>query len=608
MPDAYRDALVERLQRAAEATDVGEAVAVLKESAACGDAFVACCTLEVLLTWFAFMHEPAELLKPRCNAMLEAGGVAAVASALGEAFRYNSLVYKLGSTLLVNLVRCAMPGAQEAVVAAARIGLMTQPGQGDWFATSEFNGKLVTRDSCCTALALLLGCALEDVVTGMAFCAEAVASGAIERLLGGSAPTDELSIASLRVLEYFCDADASCAERIAALISVDTVLAAIATSELKLVPVGLLCRLVHCPMSPATAEKFMTREASIFKTLITALAGSGRRDAGLAVNICVAFMDLALPPWRRAAGQSRRCEPRLAAAAVDGIIAALRTAGVVTALPTPELPASAAVNAALALKAFMGGCGGADAIAPGTYLLRAGALPVLEKALAHVDAVEAALAKYRVQNIPSGGPVALGGFNARESHLEIENLINTLRALAARADAAAAELIAEEEASAALSKAKASKASSKGKGGKAAKAAKAAKKQPPAPPPAAAASSVDAVPPPPAAAASPAATPAPPELPPWLLDAMQRLPPPSAAAPQPPPSALPPVAAPRQLDTSDGSCAICLDAPAVLRTRCCAKQGPVFCEPCAALLAGVTRCALCGVDATELSGAGTAER
>jgi hypothetical protein len=261
----------------------------------------------------------------------------------------------------------------------------------------------------------------------------------------------------------------------------------------------------------------------------------------------------------------------------------------------------------------MGGCGGDDASAPGTYLLRAGALPPLETALTQLDECKEALAQpgpvrsRSCKEVIVKMPVPL---DAEGLRLDIKQVIDKLRALAARADAAAAELIAEEESSAARGKPKSGKTSSKGKGGKAAKAARAAKKQQP---PAAAAinasaAALDAAPPPPAAAAAPEATPpTPPALPPLLLDAMQRLPPPSAASQ--PPSAPPPVnAVPRHLDTSDGSCAICLDAPAVLRTRCCAKQGPVFCESCAALLAGVTRCALCGVDAAELSGAGTAER
>jgi hypothetical protein len=604
MDGAYH-ALIARLQRAIDATDVGEVIAVLKESVVLGDSHVASMALKALHTFFA--EEPGALLASRCDALLKAGGVPAITSALGEAFRFVSLVFVVGGTLLAGLAKCAIPvhGAREAVAAAARLGLMMQPGEGDWFDTRDFDGIHVTQDSCRATLALLLAVAITyPGVADTALTTEAIDAGAIERLLRGCASGGELTAACVRVLDYFCCVDATCAERIAAFSCLDTVLATIATPNRELDTVSLLCHLLRCPMSPATAERFMSHEAAIFKTLLSALAGPGRRNIRLMSNVCVALCFLATPTWRRAA-RSRRCEPRLAAAAVDGIVAALRTEGVVATQPTPESPASAAaVNAAIALKAFAGGCGGDDAFAPGTHMLRAGALPLLEAALTHAVAVEEALESSTESSQHSGESCIYE--SQRAIHIKV--LVDDLRGLVARADAAAAELIAEEEASAALSKAKAGKAPSKGKGGKAAKAAKAAKKQPPAPPPVDAAASVDAVPPPPAAAASPAATPAPPELPPWLLDAMQRLPPPSAAAPQPPPSALPPVAAPRQLDTSDGSCAICLDAPAVLRTRCCAKQGPVFCEPCAALLAGVTRCALCGVDAADISGAGTAER
>jgi hypothetical protein len=281
-------------------------------------------------------------------------------------------------------------------------------------------------------------------------------------------------------------------------------------------------------------------------------------------------------------------------AAVDGVIAALRAVqkGHLQEPTKPDYSClSFAAAAANALSVFMGLCGGADASAPGTYAYRAGALPLLEAALSKAEA-EAANRGVDLD------PVEIGITN---------DMIGKLRALVARADAAAAELIAEEEARAAPArgKAKAGKASSKSKGGKAAKAsaASAAKQQPTASP-AVDAASADAEPPPPPAAVLPAAAPPPPALPalpPWLLDAMQRLPPPSAAQ-SPPASAVLPSSA-RYVDTSDGTCAICLDAPAVLRTTCCAKQGPVYCEPCAALLAGVTRCALCGVDAAEAGAA-----
>jgi hypothetical protein len=958
MADAYRDALDARLERTKDATDVGEVVAALKDSIVRGRSDVAGSALTALYSFFPATLEPGALLESRCNVLVAADGVTAIVEASKAFASDDPTVSAACGAMLVHLARCALPvhGAKEAVAQAARFSLMTLPAEG-----GDPSLQARSRDG----FAVLLASASANDVT---FRTEAVAGGAIERLLGNRAPGDVLSTSVLQVLTDLCNADASCIDHIAALIGLDAVLATMAMPRSdKLVDgLNLLGSMLACPvMSPATAQKFMAREATIFKVLLTTLSGPARGCAELVSGVCVALATLAQPPWRQTA-ERRSCEPRLAAAAVDGIVAALRVEGVITKQPTPELPVSPVMVAACAMLHFVGGCDSADANAPGSYLLRAGALPLLENALTHVDAITEAVA----QATSSSGQRAGKAFDAKGIRLDLKRCIDQLQDLVSRADAAAAELIAEEEAS----EAKAGKASRKNRGtgrSKAAKAAKAAEEQaaaaaqavdaaptvdaapappPPhapaalpaeapapavaapsvaaAPPPAAPAAipagagpppflvgslvhdgvsyplvagpppgwpwhittlwGADPPPPPHAAAASPFGAPlpfafgsfpapppphapfvgheawpvqplsphalpmpmplqeappglamvppggicgpggplpplafyppgmpspmsinaaaamnynammqmaaaqqaggqagfaqmgphgvptgmqgvpgmqgmshaaqmaaaaagmggvglfvpdgpglpflaapppqspppswppylippvaqehpvalrmgphplampvspqvaasmaavqlgaipampgwhgapnpsapmyvmaqgyaaapqwmpvegvmgasmsttatavlgtsmptasppeqlaspvpiAPPELPPWLLDAMQRLQPPSAAASQPPPSVLPPAnaggTAPRQLDTSDGSCAICLDAPAVLRTRCCAKQGPVFCEPCAALLAGVTRCALCGVDAADVSGAGTAAR
>jgi hypothetical protein len=175
-------------------------------------------------------------------------------------------------------------------------------------------------------------------------------------------------------------------------------------------------------------------------------------------------------------------------------------------------------------------CGGADAVAHGTHALRAGALPLLEAALKEAQAVVD-------EDEDEEGEDWM--FECIDN---LERVVLMLQRV--RADAAMAELLAEEDAEAALkpkggkgakTKAKASKA-------KAAGAAKAGAAKTGQSPPAkaaaaaqsAAASTVAEAPPPvpPPAPLAPVPPPQPP-LPPWLLQAMQRPPPPPAPAAPP---------------------------------------------------------------------------
>jgi hypothetical protein len=179
---------------------------------------------------------------------------------------------------------------------------------------------------------------------------------------------------------------------------------------------------------------------------------------------------------------------------------------------------------------FTGACGEADAAKEGTYALRAGALPLLEPTLAFLDATD-------------------DDYNDTD-YESIEFVVHKLQGV--RADAAMAELLAEEEAEAAARKAKAgkgakSKAKAKASKSKSAGAATASKS-----PPAKSSTVVPAPAEQPMAPAPPAPTPAPPQpeapqsslppplpppLPPWLMQAMQPPAPAPTAAPAVQPAA-----------------------------------------------------------------------
>jgi hypothetical protein len=361
------------------------------------------------------------------------------------------------------------------------------------------------------------------------------------------------------------------------------------------------------------------RDEEIMKHLLVWLADHARNTVQSATRAIstLGMLSCVATKWT--------CKPELAAAATDAIVAALRAL-------QPKPGSSVAFVAACAemINNFTGACGEADAAKEGTYALRAGALPLLEPTLAFLDATD-------------------NDYNDTD-YESIEFVVHKLQGV--RADAAMAELLAEEEAEAAARKAKAgkgakSKAKAKASKSKSAGAATASKS-----PPAKSSTVVPAPAEQPMAPAPPAPVPAPPQpeapqsspppLPPWLMQAMQQpapAPPAPVATPavQPaaprgarppniaaalaatrisPPAAVP--APPQRWDAvatllpapptgawsrarpaipglSAGEvpreleCAICLDAVAEGRTLCCGQTA--FCAACAATLTG--ECPLC---------------
>jgi hypothetical protein len=253
------------------------------------------------------------------------------------------------------------------------------------------------------------------------------------------------------------------------------------------------------------------RDEEIMKHLLVWLADHARNTVQSATRAIstLGMLSCVATKWT--------CKPELAAAATDAIVAALRAL-------QPKPGSSVAFVAACAemINNFTGACGEADAAKEGTYALRAGALPLLEPTLAFLDATD-------------------DDYNDTD-YESIEFVVHKLQGV--RADAAMAELLAEEEAEAAARKAKAgkgakSKAKAKASKGKTAAAA-AATKSPPAKDitvvPAPAEATPAAVPPAPAPAptlheAPQSSLPPQPPLPPWLLQAMQQPPAPAPSAP-----------------------------------------------------------------------------
>jgi hypothetical protein len=261
------------------------------------------------------------------------------------------------------------------------------------------------------------------------------------------------------------------------------------------------------------------RDEEIMKHLLVWLADHARNTVQSATRAIstLGMLSCVATKWT--------CKPELAAAATDAIVAALRAL-------QPKPGSSVAFVAACAemINNFTGACGEADAAKEGTYALRAGALPLLEPTLAFLDATD-------------------NDYNDTD-YESIEFVVHKLQGV--RADAAMAELLAEEEAEAAARKAKAgkgakSKAKAKASKSKSAGAATASKS-----PPAKSSTVVPAPAEQPMAPAPPAPVPAPPQpeapqsspppLPPWLMQAMQQ-PAPAPPAPVATPAVQP--AAPR---------------------------------------------------------------
>ena len=629
-----------RLERAcrAEAWDVRELVCLLREAVGRDDAKAAedaLCTLHAALELPEEEKQVGELAshKPRLLEVAAADGAVAVLTAV-QAFGLktvgvvSSACFVLGELSLLEESDAAST-ARAACAAAARIALRAPPASAS---------NLDVEDLLLAGMCDLFRGAFAN--NGNAeLAAEALAAGAVERLLAGCALGRGDRAVSFWALELLCACSyhlptrsPDVALRIAEAGGLDAIFAAMAETH-KDSPdsiaftiadksVDLLLQLLKPTMSSLEEPHvrmvplLRDRDDDTLKHLLMWLAGHARdtaRSAGCAVRVLITLS------W---IGSELDCKPALARAATDAVVDALR------ALQHRSDWFDFLAASAYAINSFSGWCGEADADKPGTYALHAGALPPLEASLATLDADD----------------VIYDG---------IEEIVLKLRGV--RADAAMAELLAEEEAEAAARKPKAgkgakSKAKAKASKNKAAAAASksalakdstaapAAEALPaPAPPaPAPAPPQPEAAPPP-----SPPSPPQPP-LPPWLLQAMQqpapappapvaahavqpaaprgarppniaaalaatRISPPAAVpspvprwdvAPSPPPAqpagawgrarpAIPGLSAgevPRELE-----CAICLDARAEGRTACCGQTA--FCAACAATLRG--ECPLC---------------
>jgi hypothetical protein len=364
------------------------------------------------------------------------------------------------------------------------------------------------------------------------------------------------------------------AERLVAADGINLLVAALFKGSASFFGMAVLCHLLlFAHKEPAAADDMIRRrDAALCTVATTALAGRARLSGDFMMCTCRVVLCVV-----------RRGDPMIVTAVVDSVVAALRA--MVAAPPGDGASAFQVSGAAAAvLLASLGRCGGADTASPGTYVLRAGALPLMEAAMAAADA-------------------SVNG-STQPNWQHVGRLVATLRQLGARADAVAAELLAEEEAEAEARKAKpagkGAKSKSSKRKGAAAKPKPAAAASADAAVEAAAASIAEPPQPPPPPPPAPAPDAALPPLPPWLLQAMKALPTPSQPVPPPaaPPPA-PPSAAAASARTAAGEveevpreleCAVCLDAVVVGRTPCCGQAA--FCAPCAVSLA-VGACPLC---------------
>jgi hypothetical protein len=628
-----------RLERAcrAEAWDARELVCLLREAVGRDDAKAAEDALCGLNTALELSEEERVEIggllsshEPRLLEVAAADGAVVVFTAV-QAFGLKTVAVVKSACFVLGelaLLKQSDGGvvAQSACADVARIALRSPPATD-----VEVADELLAGMAC-----LFEGSFLND--RNAELCAEALAAGIVERLLAGCMHMRDRKHrqACLYALEFLCGASRTppdAALRIAQAGGLDVIFAAMAETQpqtphsgvtLPDYAVDLLKALLRPTVSAldephAQLQSLIRgRDEETAKHLLVRLAGDARDDPDSAFRAVGALGMLAF------IGSELVCKPALAVAAIDGILSALRT------LQRDPDSLNFAAQCADALENFAGLCGEADAAHPGTYALRAGALPLLEAALATVDDD----VDYSVYD-------------------SVDAMVLKLRGV--RADAAMAELLAEEEAEAAARKAKAgkgakSKAKAKASKSKSAGAATASKS-----PPAKSSTVIPAPAEQPMAPAPPAPVPAPPQpeppqsslpppLPPWLMQAMQQPPAPVPAQHSPvaapvlpvtpcgarppniaaalaatrisPPAAVP--APPQRWDAAatlppappagawgrarpaipglsagevprELECAICLDAVAEGRTTCCGQTA--FCAACAATLRG--ECPLC---------------
>jgi hypothetical protein len=574
-----KDALTGRSGRALKPLDVAELVSVLRVAVDECHSGLAGAMLHSLIK--SCKDEPCTHIAAERAAALEAADSAAVVLKALQVFHNTSTAdqtYAGGAHIyeLCAIMLCFQHGmlkhrdAFDAAVAATRL-LFAAPS-ADASTLRQFHHR--------KALARLL-------VTFIGDCeclrAEALAAGAAERIFEGvtqDAKEPDLYLSALLELCGTLDgSDTEAAERLVAADGINLLVAAMFKGKASFYGMTLLCHLLRFAHNepPATDEMIRRRDAALCTVATNALAKQARLSGDFIICTCRVMFSVV-----------QRGDPIIVTTVVDSVVAALRA---MVACPPSDRTSPFRVSGAAAavLLASLGRCGDADTSSPGTYVLRAGALPVMEAAMAAADE--------SVNEV------------THPNWQHVGQLVATLRQLGARADAVAAELLLEEEAEAAARKAKPASKGAKSKSSKR----KGAAPKPAAPKPAASASAggeaVEAAaaasstaeppqpPPPPPPAPLPDAAPPPlPPLPPWLLQAMQAMPTPSqpalkpAAVPLAPPSAAAATTrtaageVPRELE-----CAICLDAVVEGRTPCCGQAA--FCAACAASLTDA--CPLC---------------
>ena len=369
-------ALVPRLQRAKAAFDVGELVAILRESVALGNPPLAGVALQGLCDCFITDQETEPLHLERAAALEAADGSAAVLSALDKfhlASTHGARISWLCSRLLAWHVNMKHRGAVEAAVAGARL-LLAEPPAGD-----DADDVVFRREG----FARLLGVAVENY---RPLRAEAIATGAVERLLEGCKKDERGAGMCLKAITKLVGDESgnvkACSERIAAADGVDLLIAALGDACLARFAITLLHPVAEYreQMAPATAAKIRRREHAILKGVLAAMAPDAHLRSTLktwAECFYGTIMALVSPQG------TERCEPRLAAAAVDGVVAVLRA--VQATSPSAASMLLEACFAATILYESAGCCGGDDTASPGVYALRAGALPLLETAMAAAE-------------------------------------------------------------------------------------------------------------------------------------------------------------------------------------------------------------------------------
>jgi hypothetical protein len=609
-PDAELEA---RLQRATEASNMAELVALARDGIQRGDADLLMRALNPLIT--ALGGEKTAAQEKSSDEAVAAGGVALAVAAVKTCGGTNHRVLEAGCVLLRYFADLQPPPPRvvSSSIVALRIALKVEPSTDLSFARAQLN-----------ALARVIPAA--RVAGDAALRAEVLDAGGVERLLAGARqfltlPWPECALPSLIIGALFrlcgppvTEPDA-CALSIITSGGVDVAVSAVQLWKsgdgrkrvVALAGANLLAHLREVASNAATPSEAVVSafrdEAAIFTAMLDLIPGQDAVEAAYTIQQLSSFATRV---------QGDRCAPPHAAKATEAAVVILRR------MLADVISLVAVFYCADTLRAFAGGCSVDETAAPGTHALRLGALPLLQSML---PAVNAELAE-------GGNDKA-----ARKQCRIITDFVGKLRVLEARREAAAAALVAEEE----VERAQRSKAAqgSKVNAAKAkAKKGAAATKKPPAaevdqaaaelsdmaiadasagaaaggPPPAEA---LPVVPPAAPATAPPAASlqAAPPPLPPWLAQVMQQPPPspppPAAAsraaqAQRPPhiaaastqrqPVSSPPAGmsagdlVPRELE-----CAICLDAAAEGRTRCCGQTA--FCRPCAATLTG--ECPLC---------------